>query len=77
MGEVEPFGQRQSRPANVVASAPGELAPAAARLDADQINIDCTYDRLEPDSTLRLLVFGVGKLTEAASLLDQLTAEDV
>jgi hypothetical protein len=54
-----------------------EAVAQATRLDANQINIDHAYDRLDPDSTQGLLVFGVGKLTEAASILDELAAENV
>ena len=58
-----------------LAHRPGELARAASRLGEKQINIDYTYCGLEPGSTLGLLVFGVDKVTEAASLLDELAAE--
>lgn len=54
-----------------------EAVAQATRLGANQINIDRAYDRLGPDSKLGLLVFRVGKLTEAASLMDELTAENV
>jgi hypothetical protein len=55
---------------------PGELGRAASRLGEKQINIDYTYCGLEPGSTLALVVFGVDTLTEAATLLDELAAED-
>ena len=59
-----------------LAHRPGELGRAASRLGEKQINIDYTYCGLEPGSTLGLLVFGVDNLTKAASLLDELAAED-
>jgi hypothetical protein len=55
---------------------PGELGRAASRLGEKQINIDYSYCGLEPGSTLALVVFGVDHLTEAATLLDKLAAED-
>jgi len=55
---------------------PGELGRAAARLGEKQINIDYTYCGLEPGSTLALVVFGVDSLTAAATLLDELAAEN-
>jgi hypothetical protein len=58
-----------------LAHRPGELGRAAARLGDKQINIDYSYCGLEPGSPLALAVFGVDKLTEAATLLDQLVAE--
>jgi hypothetical protein len=59
-----------------MANRPGELGRAAARLGEHQINIDYTYIGMEPGSTQALVVFGVDDLTKAASLLDQLAAED-
>lgn len=53
---------------------PGQLGRAAERLGAEQINIDYSYCGFDPESTLILLVFGVDKLTKAASLLDELAA---
>jgi hypothetical protein len=55
---------------------PAELGRAASRLGEKQINIDYTYCGLEPGSTLVLVVFGVDNLTQAATLLDELAAED-
>ena len=55
---------------------PGELGRAAARLGEKQINIDYSYCGLEPGSTLVLVVFGVDSLTAAATLLDELAAEN-
>jgi hypothetical protein len=55
---------------------PGALGRAAARLGEGQINIDYSYCGLEPGSTLALLVFGVDNFTKAATLLDELAAED-
>ena len=54
---------------------PGELGRAAARLGEKQINIDYSYFGLEPGSALALVVFGVDKLTAAATLLDELAVE--
>jgi hypothetical protein len=59
-----------------LAHRPGELGRAAARLGENQINIDYSYCGLEPDSTRALVVFGVDKLTKAATLLDELAAEN-
>jgi hypothetical protein len=55
---------------------PGELGRAAARLGEKQINIDYSYCGLEPGSTLALVVFGVDKLTMAATLLDEIAVEN-
>jgi hypothetical protein len=54
---------------------PGEFARAAARLGDEQINIDYSYCGFDPSSPLVLVVFGVDKLTKAATLLDHLAAE--
>jgi hypothetical protein len=59
-----------------LAHRPGELGRAASRLGEKQINIDYTYCGLEPGSTMMLVVFGVDNLTQAATLLDELAAED-
>ena len=59
-----------------LAHRPGELGRAASRLGEKQINIDYTYCGLEPGSMLGLVVFGVDNLTKAASLLDELAAEN-
>jgi hypothetical protein len=45
-------------------------------LGEKQINIDYSYCGLEPGSTRALVVFGVDNLARAASLLDELSAED-
>ncbi len=55
---------------------PGELGRAASRLGEKKINIDYSYCGLEPGSTRALVVFGVDNLTEAATLLDKIAAED-
>jgi hypothetical protein len=63
----------------VVAKLPhrtGELGRAASRLGEKQINIDYSYCGVEPGSTRVLVVFGVDRLTEAATVLDKLSAED-
>ena len=59
-----------------LAHRPGELGRAAARLGERQINIDYSYCGLEPGSTRALVVFGVDKLSRAASVLDELASED-
>jgi len=59
-----------------LADRPGALGRAAARLGAAQINIDYSYSGREPGSTLALLVFGVDNVSKAATLLDELAAED-
>lgn len=59
-----------------LAQRPGELGRAASRLGEKQINIDYSYCGLEPGSPLVLLVFGVDNLTKAATLLDELAAEN-
>ena len=59
-----------------LAHRPGELGRAASVLGEKQINIDYSYCGLEPDSTRALMVFGVDNLTKAATLLDELAAED-
>lgn len=56
---------------------PGQLGRAAARLGEEQINIDYSYCGTDPGSNLILLVFGVDKLSKAATLLDQLAAENL
>jgi hypothetical protein len=58
-----------------LAHRPGELGRAAARLGEGLINIDYSYCGLEPGSPRALVVFGVDRLTKAASLLDELAAE--
>jgi hypothetical protein len=55
---------------------PGQLGLAASRLGANKINIDYSYCGLEPGSLLALVVFGVDNLTLAASVLDELAAEN-
>ena len=55
---------------------PGELGRASARLGEKQLNIDYSYCGLESGSNLVLLVFGVDKLTTAATVLDELAAEN-
>jgi hypothetical protein len=59
-----------------LAHRPGELGRAASRLGEKQINIDYSYCGLEPGSTQALVVFGVDDLSKAASLLEELAAED-
>jgi hypothetical protein len=45
-------------------------------LGEKQIDIDYTYSGLEPGSTLGPVVFGADSFTKAATLLDELAAED-
>ena len=59
-----------------LAHRPGELGRAAARLGEKQINVEYSYCGLEPGSMRALVVFGVDKLTNAANLLDELSAEE-
>ncbi|MGA2116195.1 MAG: acetolactate synthase [Bryobacteraceae bacterium] len=59
-----------------LAHRPGELGRAASRLGENQINIDYSYCGLEPGSTRALLAFGVDNLSKAASVLDELAAEE-
>ena len=59
-----------------VENRPGELARAAARLGEHGINIDYSYCGIEPASTRGLLVFGVDRLSQAATVLDEMSAND-
>jgi hypothetical protein len=53
---------------------PGELGRAAARLGEQRININYSYCGLEPGSDRPIAVFGVDQVTNAATLLDELSA---
>jgi len=55
---------------------PGQLGRAAALLGEHKINIDYSYSGLEPGSARALVIFGVDKISRAASLLDEMTAGD-
>jgi hypothetical protein len=55
---------------------PGQLGRAAEALGQKKINIDYSYCGLEPGSTKALAVFGVDHLTKAASVLDELVANE-
>ena len=59
-----------------LANRPGELGRAASRLGQKQINIDYSYCGLEPGSARALVVFGVDKLSTAATLLDELATQN-
>lgn len=59
-----------------LAHRPGELGRAAARLGEKKINIDYSYCGIEPGAKSVLAVFGVDKLTEAASALDEISAKE-
>ena len=59
-----------------LAHRPGELGRAASRLGENQVNVDYSYSGLEPGSTRALVVFGVDNVTKAASVLDELTANE-
>jgi len=53
---------------------PGELARAASRLGAADININYAYAGLEPESNAPLVFFGVADAARAAAILDEATA---
>ena len=53
------------------------MGRAATRLGEKRINIEYSYCGLEPGSTLALVVFGVDKLTTAATPVDELTVEKI
>jgi hypothetical protein len=55
---------------------PGELGRAAGLLGESKINIDYSYCGAEPGSSRALLVFGVDKVSTAASLLDEMATHD-
>jgi hypothetical protein len=55
---------------------PGALGRAAAKLGEGKINIDYSYCGPEANSKLALLVFGVDNVAKAATLFDELAAED-
>jgi hypothetical protein len=59
-----------------LAHRPGALGRAARSLGEAHINIDYSYCGFDPGSALALLVFGVDSLSKAATLLDELAAED-
>ena len=59
-----------------LAHRPGALGRAAARLGEGKINIDYSYCGPVPDSRLALLVFGVDNVNKAATLFDELAAEE-
>jgi hypothetical protein len=54
----------------------GELGRAASRLGENRVNINYTYCGIESGSTKVLVVFGVDNLTKAATVLDELAAEN-
>jgi hypothetical protein len=58
-----------------LAHRPGELGRAASGLGQKQVNIDYSYSGLEPGSALALAVFGVDNLTQAVTVLDELSAD--
>ena len=53
---------------------PGELARAASRLGAANINIDYAYCGVAPGTNVPLLIIGVAEVGRAASILDQAAA---
>jgi hypothetical protein len=59
-----------------LANRAGELGRAASRLGEKGINIDYSYCGVEPGSMQGLAVFGVDSLTKAATVLDELAAEN-
>ncbi len=54
---------------------PGEVGRAASLLGQNRININYSYSGLEPGSTLPMVVFGVDQVTNAALLLDEMSAK--
>ncbi|MBV9180100.1 MAG: hypothetical protein JO356_02210 [Acidobacteria bacterium] len=55
---------------------PGALGRAAARLGEAHINIDYSYCGTGPGAHPALLVFGVDNVSKAATLLDELAAQE-
>ena len=53
---------------------PGELARAAARLGDAEINIDYVYCGVDPNTYMPVIIFGVGDVDLAASILDRSSA---
>ncbi len=53
---------------------PGELARAASRLGEANININYAYAGVEPGTNAPLLIFGVGDVGRAVTILEQAAA---
>ena len=58
-----------------MANRPGELGRAALRLGKADINIKYAYCGTDPSSGAPLLIFGVGDVAKAVTLLDKLAKE--
>lgn len=58
-----------------LAHRPGELGRAASLLGEHRININYSYCGVEPGSSTPLAVFGVDQVTNAAALLDEISAK--
>jgi hypothetical protein len=76
LGDLRMIFEETEAAAVRLAHRPGELGRAASRLGEHKINIDYSYCGLEPGSTRALVVFGVDNPGKAATLLDELEAEE-
>jgi len=57
-----------------LANKPGELARAASQLGEANININYAYCGVEPGTNAPLLIFGVGQVARAVTILEQTAA---
>ncbi len=57
-----------------LAHRPGELARAASRLGEANININYAYGGVDPSTNAPVMIFGVTKAGEAATILDRAAA---
>jgi hypothetical protein len=76
LGDMRMIFEETEAAAVRLAHRPGELGRAASRLGEHKINIDYSYCGLEPGSPRALVVFGVDNPGKAATLLDELEAEE-
>jgi hypothetical protein len=76
LGDLRMIYEETEAAAVRLAHRPGELGRAASRLGEHKINIDYSYCGLEPGSPRALVVFGVDNPGKAATLLDELEAEE-
>jgi hypothetical protein len=76
LGDLRMIFEETEAAAVRLAHRPGELGRAASRLGEHKINIDYSYCGLEPGSPRALVVFGVDNPGKAATLLDELEAEE-
>ena len=53
---------------------PGELARAASQLGEADINIDYSYNGIDPSTNAPLLIFGVANAARAAKILEKASA---